>query len=226
MLEFRGVFKVYGRAGGRRVEVLADLSFEVKPGELAVVVGSSGAGKSTLLRLVTGEERPTRGAVLVDGVEVGRLRGGGLARLRRSLGIASQGGGLLADRTALGNLTFVLEALGVGRGAARERALEALGAVGLGSLRNVLPHELADGERRRLVLARALLTRPRLLLVDEPTAGLDPGQSATVGGLLRAVHARGTTCLVTTQAADLGRALEGRVLHLAAGRLRPEGDPA
>ena len=73
MLEFRGVFKVYGRAAGGRVEALVDLSLEVKPGELAVVVGPSGAGKSTLLRLITGEERPTRGAVLVDGTEVGTL---------------------------------------------------------------------------------------------------------------------------------------------------------
>jgi len=226
MLEFRGVFKVYGRAGGRRVEVLADLSFEVKPADLAVVVGPSGAGKSTLLRLITGEERPTRGAVLVDGVEVGTLRRGRLARLRRSLGVASQGGALLTDRTALGNLTFVLEALGASRAEARERALEALTTAGLASVRNALPHELADGESRRLVLARALVTRPRLLLVDEPTAGLDPGQSATMGGLLRDAHARGTTCLVTTRAAELGRALEGRVLELAAGRLRPEGDLA
>jgi ABC-type ATPase involved in cell division len=226
MLEFRGVFKVYGRAGGRRVEVLVDLSFEVKPGELAVVVGPSGAGKSTLLRLITGEERPTRGAVLVDGAEVGTLRRGRLARLRRSLGVAPQGGGLLADRTALGNLTFVLEALGAGRAESRARALETLTTAGLGAVRNALPHELAEGEGRRLVLARALVTRPRLLLVDEPTVGLDPAQSATVAGLLREAHVRGTTCLVTTRAADLGRALEGRVLLLAAGRLRPEGDPA
>jgi ABC-type ATPase involved in cell division len=226
MLEFRGVFKVYGRAGGRRLEVLADLSFEVKPTELTVVVGPSGAGKSTLLRLITGEERPTRGAVVVDDVEVGTLRPGGLARLRRSLGVAPQAGRLLGDRTALGNLTFVLGALGVGRAEARDRALTALAEVGLGAARNALPSELADGESRRLVLARALVTRPRLLLVDEPTAGLDPHQGATVLELIRAAHARSTACLVTTQAGAVGRALEGRVLELAGGRLRPEGDPA
>ena len=87
MLELRSVSKVYGRAAGGRVEALADLSFEVKPTELAVLVGPGGAGKSTLLRLVTGEERPTRGAVLVDGTEVGTLGARGLARLRRSLGV-------------------------------------------------------------------------------------------------------------------------------------------
>jgi len=101
----------------------------------------------------------------------------------------------------------------------RDRALAGLAAVGLGSVRNALPHELADGERRRLTLARALATRPRLLLADEPTAGLDPAQSASVVSLIRSVHARGVTCLVTTQSAAVAHALEGRVLQLAAGRL-------
>ena len=226
MLEFRGVFKVYGRAPARRVEVFVDLSFEVKPGELAVVVGPTGAGKSTLLRLITGEERPTRGAVLVDGDEVGSLGRGRLGRLRRELGVAPQNGRLLTDRTALENLTFVLTALGVGRAEARERALAALTEVGLGVARHALPHEVADGERRRLVLARALVTRPRLLLVDEPTTGLDPTQHAPIVAAIRAAHARGITCLVTTPATELGRALDGRMLELAAGRLRPEGAPA
>jgi ABC-type ATPase involved in cell division len=225
MLELRGVCKVYGRAAGGRVEALADLSFEVKPAELAVLVGPVGAGKSTLFRLVTGEERPTRGAVLVGGTEVGALGVRGLARLRRDLGVLPQDGHLLPDRTALGNLTFVLRALGTGRAEARERALAALVEVGLGSTRNALPHELAVGERRRVLLARALSTRPRLLLADEPTAMLDSAASAMVVTLLRSLPLRGTTCLVATQATEVARALDGRVLQLAAGRLRPEGDP-
>ena len=225
MLELRGVSKVYGRAAGGRVEALADLSFEVKPTELAVLVGRVGAGKSTLLRLIAGEERPTRGAVLVDGIEVGTLGARGLARLRRNLSVLSQDGHLLPDRTALGNLTFVLRALGTRRSEARERALEALVEVGLGPARNALPSELAVGERRRVLLARALATRPRLLLADEPTAMLDSTTSAMVVALLRSLPLRGTTCLVTTQTLEVARALDGRVLQLAAGRLQPEGDP-
>jgi cell division transport system ATP-binding protein len=226
MLELRGVSKVYGRAAGGRVEALVDLSFEVKPTELAVLVGPVGAGKSTLLRLITGEERPTRGAVLVDGTEVGALGARGLARLRRDLGVLAQEGRLLADRTALGNLTFVLRALGTGRSEARERALAALVEVGLGPARNALPDELAVGERRRVLLARALATRPRLLLADEPTAMLDPGAAAAVVTVLRNLALRGITCLVATHAPELARTLDGRILRLAGGRLRPEGDPA
>ncbi len=225
MLELRGVSKVYGRAAGGRVEALIDLSFEVKPTELAVLVGPGGSGKSTLLRLVAGEERPTRGSVLVDGVEVGTLGKRGLARLRRSLGILFQDAPLLPDRTALGNVTFVLRALGMGRGEARERALAALVDVGLGPARNALPDELAAGERRRVLLARALAPRPRLLLADEPTAVLDATDAAIVVRLLRSLAERGTTCLVATQEVEIARALDGRVLPLAAGRLRPEARP-
>jgi ABC-type ATPase involved in cell division len=225
MLELRGVSKVYGRAAGGRVEALIDLSFEVKPTELAVLVGPGGSGKSTLLRLVAGEERPTRGSVLVDGVEVGTLGKRGLARLRRSLGILFQDAPLLPDRTALGNVTFVLRALGMGRGEARERALAALVDVGLGPARNALPDELAAGERRRVLLARALAPRPRLLLADEPTAVLDATDAAIVVRLLRSLAERGTTCLVATQDVEIARALDGRVLPLAAGRLRPEARP-
>jgi len=225
MLELRGVSKVYGRAAGGRVEALIDLSFEVKPTELAVLVGPGGSGKSTLLRLVAGEERPTRGSVLVDGVEVGTLGKRGLARLRRSLGILFQDAPLLPDRTALGNVTFVLRALGMGRGEARERALAALVDVGLGPARNALPDELAAGERRRVLLARALAPRPRLLLADEPTAVLDATDAAIVVRLLRSLAERGTTCLVATQEVEIARALDGRALPLAAGRLRPEARP-
>jgi cell division transport system ATP-binding protein len=225
MLEFRGVSKVYGRAAGGRVEALVDVSFEVKPAELAVLVGPGGSGKSTLLRLVTGEERPTRGCVLVDGVEVGTLGGRGLARLRRGLGVLAEDGVLLPDRTALGNVTLILRALGAGRAVARERALAALVEVGLGPARNALPQELAAGERRRVLLARALAPRPRLLLADEPTAQLDATDAGLVVALLRSLPGRGTTCLVATQEPDLARALESRVLTLAAGRLRPEAVP-
>jgi cell division transport system ATP-binding protein len=225
MLEFRGVSKVYGRASGRRVEALVDLAFEVKPAELAVVLGPSGAGKSTLLRLITGEERPTRGAVLLDGDEIGTLGRGGLARLRRSLGIVPQRGDLLADRTALGNLTFVLGALGVQAAEARERAIAALAEAGLAGVRNAEPHELTEGERRRLLLARALVTEPRLLVADEPVGLVEGAHAAATVGLLRAANARGITCVVATHAPTIARALAGRILHLATGRLRPEGDP-
>jgi len=224
MVEFRGVSKVYDRAAGGRVEALRDVSFAVKAGELAVVLGPSGAGKSTVLDLVSGRARPTGGTVRVDDVDVAACGDRALARLRRRLGVVTPAVGLLPDRTVFGNLAFVLRALGVGGSQARTQALEALEAGGLTAVRNALPHELADGERRRLLIARALAARPRLLLADEPAASL-PDEEPAIGALLRAVHGEGLTCLIATQSATLARALEGRVVRLVQGRLEPEGVP-
>ncbi len=222
MVEFRGVSKLFGRPGGGRVEALSDVSFEVKPGDLVVVVGPSGAGKSTLLRLVTGEERPTRGAVLVEGVAVADLSARRLARLRRTLGIVSQPGRLLEECTVTENLTRVLRALGMSRRAARERAGAALVEAGLAPVRDARPAELAEGARRRLLLARALATRPRLLVADEPVAGADPAELAAVAGLVRGAVTAGVTALVATAVPELAPALRGRRLQLAGGRLGPE----
>jgi cell division transport system ATP-binding protein len=190
------------------------------------VTGAGGAGKTTLLRLVYGAETPTGGQVLVDGAEVARLPGRGLCRLRRGCGILPAEPRVLPDRTVFGDLALVLRALGFGRAETRERALEALGEVGLGGRRNALTAELAEGERARLCLARALVGRPRLLIVDEPTARLDGPATGFVLGLLRRARDLGTTVLVATRSGDLARQLDGRTLVLAGGRLAPETVPA
>jgi cell division transport system ATP-binding protein len=223
MVEFQGVSKVYTRAAGGRVEVLADTTFQIDSGEMAVVSGPSGAGKTTLLRLVWGEERPSRGAVLVAGANVGTLSGGELARLRRRLAVVPQDRRLLADRTVFGNVAFVLRALGVPRSQVRTRTLEALREAGVTAKLTALPPELAQGERQRLLLARALATAPHLLLVDEPTDMLDDVAAGEVLALLRAVQARGSTVLVATHVPDVAKRLGGRSLVLEGGRVRVEG---
>lgn len=217
--------KVYGRVAGGRVDALVDATFQVGAGEMAVVSGPSGAGKSTLLRLVSGEERTTRGSVLVDGVDIATLDRAGLARLRRRLGVVPQDGRLLADRTVFGNVAFVLRALGVPRAEVRPRALEALREAGMAQRLNALPPELAHGECRRLLLARALAPDPGLLLVDEPT---DLGADAAgeeILGLLRAARGRGRTVLLTARSPELASRLDARSLRLDGGRLRLEGGP-
>ena len=223
MVEFRGVTKLYPRAGGQRLEALVDLSFEIAPGELTVVAGPSGAGKSTLVRLAMGEERPSRGAVLVAGENLAGLGRHGLARVRRRLGVVSQEGRLLPDRTVFGNVAFVLRALGMRRREARARALAQHREAGLAGRLNALPRELAHAERQRLLLARALASVPSLLLADEPTAMLDGPTTDEILSLLRAAQARGMTVFVATHAPEVAARLGGRKLRLDAGRLREDG---
>lgn len=227
MIEIRGVSKAYGRRGGGGVKALRDASVQVGAGELVVLVGPSGAGKSTLLRLVTGEERPTGGSVLVDGEDVGALRRGRLARLRRQMGVVPQEPRFADDRTALGNVTLVLRALGMPTAEARARGLEALRDVGLAARATAFPHELAAGERRRLALARAVAPVPRLLLADEPTAMLDEVAAREVAELLRAVQAGGATVVVATRDPAFAAALKARVLTVEGGRVSeaPHGAP-
>jgi ABC-type ATPase involved in cell division len=225
MVEFRGVGKTYaGRAGGR-VPALADVTFRLEPGELAVLAGPAGAGKSTLLRLAWGEERPSRGTVRVAGVDVAALSGRALRRLRRRLGVVPDDGVLLPEWTVLGNVTLVLRALGVGRGAARARAASALRRVGLGPRLARGPGDLAAGERRRVLLARALAVEPAVLLVDDGPGDLaGPEETGGEGPLaaLRQAGAAGTTVLVATRTPDVAARLGGRLLRLEGGRL---GDP-
>lgn len=225
MVELRGVSKVYARPGGGRIEALVDVSFTLGAGELAVLSGPSGAGKSTVLRLLAGEERPTGGTVRVGGEDVGALGRGGLARLRRRLGIVPQDGRLLADRTVFGNVVFVLRGLGTPRREIRPRALAALREAGLLGRLRARPEALAGGERERLLLARALALAPDLWLVDQPGALLG-GAAADLEALLRAEQKRRATVLVTAPTPALAARLGGRSLVLEGGRVRVEGGPA
>jgi ABC-type ATPase involved in cell division len=220
MVEFRAVSKIYARrTGGPVVTALTDLSFQVESGEVVVVSGPPGAGKSTLLRLAAGEERPSQGRLLVDGDDAGSLGRRGLARLRRRLGLALAEPGLLVDRTALENVALVPRARGASRRAARLQALAALREARLSARATAWPAELTAAERGRLCLARALVGTPRLLLADEPTAGLDETATSDVVALLREAKARGVTLLVASRSADLAGALGGRGVALDAGRI-------
>lgn len=221
MVEFRAVSKLYvPRTGGPVVRALVDASFLIAPGEMVVLTGPAGAGKSTVLRLVAGEERASQGRLVVDGEDVGALGRLRLARLRRRLGIVPREPRLLADRTAYGNVALVLHALGASRRDGRAGALRALRDAGLASRVNAHPDELTAGERRRLLLARALAGAPRLLLADEPAAGLDAAARRAVVELLRAARDRGTTVLVTAPPDGLAGELGARTLWLEDGRLR------
>jgi cell division transport system ATP-binding protein len=202
--------------------VLVDINLDVQKGEFVFLTGPSGAGKSTLLKLMFVAERPSRGQVLIAGRNVARLREGGIPYLRRNIGVVFQDFKLLPTRTVVENVGFTLDVLGTPRDAVRARSLKALKSVGLEHKADVLPPKLSGGEQQRVVIARALVNDPAILLADEPTGNLDPRLTVEIMDLLNDVNARGTTVVVATHDASLIERYQKRTLRLERGTLVSE----
>jgi putative ABC transport system ATP-binding protein len=206
--------------GGGKVNILRGVDLTVAPGETVSIAGPSGAGKTTLLMAVSGLERPTAGAVRVAGVDLGALDEDDLARFRREhVGIVFQSFHLVPTMTALENAALPLEFAGAAD--ARERAAEALAAVGLADRMRHYPGQLSGGEQQRVALARAFVAQPSLLLADEPTGNLDRDTGARVMDLLFDLQTRhGTTLLLVTHDEALADRCSRR-LRMADGRVLP-----
>jgi putative ABC transport system ATP-binding protein len=208
-------------SGGRMLTVLDGVSLEVAAGETVAVAGPSGSGKSTLLGLVAGLDMPTRGTIVVAGVEVTRLGETALARFRReTLGYVFQSYHLIPTLTAAENVAVPLDLAGAPRATAR--AADLLAGVGLADRGHHYPAQLSGGEQQRVAMARAMALDPPLLLADEPTGNLDSATGATIVDLLFALNReRGTTLLLVTHDAALADRA-GRVVSLRDGRIAGE----
>ena len=225
VLRLDTVTKVYGD-GSTGVRAVSDVSLELAAGELVLIMGPSGAGKTTLLQLCGGLLRPSGGQVWIDGVEVSALTEKRLPELRLSkVGFVFQGFELLANLTAVENVRLVVEAAGVGRHEADDRARRLLTDLGLGQRLSALPATLSGGEKQRVAVARAMVNDPPLLLADEPTGNLDSRTGAAVMGLFEAAaHDKGKSVLCVTHD-HRSRDLADRVLWIEDGRLSPEMAP-
>ena len=191
--------KVYG-ARGSRTQALTDLSFSVEEGEFAGIMGASGSGKTTLLNCVSTIDRPTGGAITVDGTDLTTLKGRALSRFRRErLGFIFQDCNLLDTLTGFENMALALTILGAAPKAVDRRVREAAGLLGIANCLDKYPYEMSGGQQQRCAAARAIVTRPALVLADEPTGALD---SKSAGQLLRQLSAlnreEGTTILMVT----------------------------
>ena len=200
------------------IDALSDVSFEAGGGELVALCGHSGAGKSTLLKLVAAIERPTGGAVLVNGQNVGGLRRSAVPYLRRNLGLVFQDQKLLFDRNAFDNVMLPLAIAGFPPAEARRRVQAALDKVGLLARERAMPIMLSGGEQQRLAIARAVVGRPNLLLADEPTAHLDADTAKDVARIFTEFHQVGVTVLIATY--DPSLFPTARRLTLSHGRLQ------
>ena len=182
-----------------RVPILKDIDLTVHPGEFVFLIGRTGAGKSTLLKSLYGEIPVTEGKVQVSGFELNGLKESKIPYLRRELGIVFQDFQLLNDRSAIDNLLFVLKATGwKKKDVMIARCEQVLQVVGLENKGYKFPAELSGGEQQRLVIARALLNEPKLVLADEPTGSLDPTVSDEVMALLQKICSEGTSILMAT----------------------------
>lgn len=205
----------YG-AGGT---ALQDVSCSLDPGEFAYLTGPSGAGKSTLLKLLFAEELPSRGQVLVDGVNISRIERKNIPFLRRKIGIVFQDFKLIPGRTLLENVALPLVVQGAATAEVSKRAYMALKRVGLAEKRERFPLELSGGEQQRAAFARAMVAEPKLILADEPTGNLDEASAELLLNYLHDAHAEGATVLMATHSHQLIERFPHRVLRLERGKL-------
>ena len=200
-------------------EALSELTFELGAGEMAFVTGHSGAGKSTLLKLIGLIERPSRGQVTVNGVGLAQVGRRGIAAVRRGIGMVFQDHKLLLDRNVFDNVALPLVISGAAREEIAKRVRAALDKVGLLPREQALPLSLSAGEQQRVGIARALASKPPVLIADEPTGNLDPQLSAEIMALFGEFQQVGTTVLVASHDLPLIKRMGKRVLVLDHGRL-------
>ena len=215
MIAFERVFKRY--PNGR--EALSEVSFELGSGEMAFLTGHSGAGKSTVLKLIALLERPTRGQVRVNGLNTNSVTGRKIPAFRRQVGVVFQDHKLLADRPVFDNVALPLAIAGVPRREMDKRVRAALDQVGLLGKETSFPLELSAGEQQRVGIARAVVSKPPVLIADEPTGNLDPDLAREVMNLFRRFNEVGVTVLIATHDVHLIGQFGVRRLHIENGQL-------
>lgn len=200
-------------------EALRHLSFKIEAGELVGVTGHSGAGKSTLLKLLAAIERPTSGSLIVNGQNTGSLRAAAIPYLRRHFGLVFQDQKLLFERTVFENVLLPLAITGFDRRESAKRARAALDKVGLLNKEKALPITLSGGEQQRLCIARAIVSRPAILLVDEPTGNLDSAYAADIMELFKSFNQVGVTVIIASHDETMLAKLNARLMKLRQGEL-------
>ena len=215
MIEFRNVSKVYNNG----TEALHNIKLKVEKGEFVFIVGSSGAGKSTFLKLITCEERPNEGQVLIDGQDISHIRKGKIPYVRRKMGLVFQDFRLIDHMTVYDNVAFAMRVVGASPKTIKKRVPYILGLVGLQHKAKHYPTEMSGGERQRVGLARALVNNPSMIIADEPTGNIDPALSYEIVDLLSAINERGTTVLMVTHEHSLVKHFHKRIIQIHSGEI-------
>lgn len=201
---------------------LDGVSLRIAPGEFVSIVGQSGAGKTTLAKLLMAEEQPTSGRIVIGDWDITRISAREIPELRRQIGVIFQDYKLLPRKTVYENVSFALEVAGAKTARIREVVPQVLKIVGLEEKANRFPMQLSGGEQQRVVIARSLVHRPKILLADEPTGNLDTLNTQDIMDLLVKINAFGTTVVLVTHNRDVVNALRRRVITLRAGKIQSD----
>lgn len=216
MIRFENVSKLYP---GQEKASLDGVNLEVTKGEFVFLVGLSGSGKSTFLRLVLREEYPTTGIIHVAGKDLGSLSSHKIPALRRQVGTVFQDFRLLPNKTIFENVAFTLHVLGFSQKEINREVPEVLELVGLEDKGDRRPSEISGGEQQRVAIARAYVSRPAILIADEPTGNLDPATSVGIMKLLDRINREGTTVIMATHDSGIVDQMRKRVIELDAGHV-------
>lgn len=222
-IEVRHLTKIF-TSKDAKVDALKDISLEIEQGDIYGIIGMSGAGKSTLVRCLNYLEKPTKGAVLVDGKELGAMSEKELLKQRKDIAMIFQHFNLLMQKNVVDNVSFPLLIQGVKKKEARRKAKELLGIVGLEEKEQSYPAQLSGGQKQRVAIARALASDPRILLCDEATSALDPQTTASILDLLKDINQRfGITIVIITHQMSVIRKICSHVAIMAQGEIKEHG---
>lgn len=220
MIEFKNVSKKYD---GAPVHALKDINLSIEKGEFVFVVGSSGAGKSTFLKLMMREEVPSTGSIVVDDIDLTKIKKRDIPKFRRRLGIVFQDFRLIPNMTVFDNVAFAMRVIGTKEKKIRRRVPYVLSLMGLNDKARNYPKELSGGEQQRVALARALANNAEIIIADEPTGNVDPQMSYEIVDLLMRLNEAGTTVIMVTHEHSLVRCFDKRVIILDKGSVVSDG---
>lgn len=213
MIQMKNVYKKYPNG----IVALNGMNVEIKQGEFVYIVGPSGAGKSTFIKMMYREERPTSGQMLVNGVDLAKIKSKNVPLLRRQIGVVFQDFKLLPRLNVYENVAFALEVIEEKPEAIRKRVLEVLDLVGLKHKARMFPRELSGGEQQRISVARSIVNTPKVVIADEPTGNLDPETSWDIMNLFERINASGTTILMATHNREIVNTMRHRVIAIEGG---------
>jgi cell division transport system ATP-binding protein len=215
MIEMQDVYKTYPNG----VVALNGISVRIKQGEFVYVVGPSGAGKSTFIKMMYREEKPTSGTIMVNGVNLAKLKDSKVPLLRRNIGVVFQDFKLLPKLTVYENVAFALEVIEESPKVIRKKVMEVLELVGLKHKVRAYPNELSGGEQQRVSIARSIVNSPKIVIADEPTGNLDPETSWGIMDLFEKINDSGTTIVMATHNREIVNTIRRRVIAIEKGKI-------